>query len=298
MAQWLNPHIMILTRLGGGGMAEVFHGLQVEAHGFQRPVAIKKILAGLADRENLRIQFAYEARLYAKLRHQNIVQVYSAGESNDQPYLVMEYVSGKTLYQVLRKLAKTRSQVPLAFACFMAREVALALEYAHNLCDESGRALNLVHRDVTPQNIMVSYSGEIKVLDFGIAKTIEQVQLTKTGDVKGKVGYMSPEYLENGQVDGRMDIYSLGVVLWETLALRSLFPGDSPIEIMQQTLTKEAPALNNIRGDIPDELESIVEKALCRDLSRRYAHARDFAQALTTFLSTNAPGYISSNAGE
>jgi tRNA A-37 threonylcarbamoyl transferase component Bud32 len=274
----------LLHPLGVGGMAEVFKARALGPSGFERDVVIKRILpAHGRDPEFVRM-FVDEAKILGLLHHPNVVQVYDFGEDEGTPYLALEYVDGPSLSKVLRVLRSAGRRVPPAIAAYLAREVCRALDYVHNLHDSDGTPLEVVHRDVTPSNIVFTATGGVKLLDFGVAKFTTAEQLTKTGTVKGKPAYLAPEQLEGKPIDGRVDLFALGIVMHEALSLEHLFAGDSDLGTVKKIMEMEIPVPSSKRADVPEELDRIVMRALERDRERRYASAAEMARALDEFV--------------
>src|SRR5688572_20582118 len=213
----------LLARLATGGMGEIFLARLEGAAGFEKLFVVKRILPNLADDARFRQMLIAEARLASKLSHANICQVYELGETDGQLYIVMEYLDGITLLPLLRKASKEQRELDFGFVAGVIQQTTDALHYAHELKERDGEAVGLVHRDVTPSNIFLTEAGVAKVLDFGIAKVKDASQNTQTGAVKGKYAYMSPEQLRGGGLDRRADVFALGVVSFEMIALRRLF---------------------------------------------------------------------------
>jgi serine/threonine protein kinase len=291
--------LILLEKIASGGMGEVFKAKQVGTQGFEKTVAVKRVLPHFATREDFSQLFKQEMWLAAKLQHSNIAQVFSNGEFADYLYLVMEFVQGKTLAEIVSLCTMRKEFFDVSHCCYIISEAAKGLHYAHTLRDEeSGAPLNIVHRDVTPQNIMCSGNGEVKALDFGIAKVMDHIsELSRIGDVKGKMQYVSPEQLEGKRASAQSDVFSLGVTMFELLTLRPLFLDESPYLTINNVLTMDVPPLVKFRADIPLGLEPILRKALAKDPSQRYRNAEDFHLALTQLLNQNFPAYSSTELG-
>ncbi len=273
----------LLEKITTGGMAEVFRGVAVGPGGFARIVAIKKILPCFADSPEFLRMFQDEASIAARLNHANIAQVYDFDIVDGVPYLAMEYVEGKDVRSILKTCAQRDIRLPWPLAVFIALEVAKGLYYVHSR-RESSRPLNIVHRDVSPQNIMVSRSGEVKLVDFGIARAMKRQAVTFAGTVKGKYAYMSPEQVSGQPVDHRTDIFSLGTVLWEMLTLRRLFAGESEGETIARLLRTKVQPCHLVNPEVPARLSPIVMTALARDRSQRYPTMLAFHEALSRVL--------------
>ncbi len=278
----------LTARLGRGGMADVFRARREGAAGFERTVVVKKILGGHTEDPAFVEMFINEAKIAARLTHPNIVQVHELGEENGEFFIVMEYVRGRDLLRLLRALAEQSPEspaVPPLAAGYIAREVCRGLGHAHELTDEQGTARPIVHRDVSPQNIMLSYDGHVKLVDFGIAKALDTMKdETRTGALKGKFAYMAPELLEGQSPGAQADIFSTGVVLHEMLTGRRLFKGPTDYETLQKVQNQRIPAPSQWNRKVPPELDAIVLQALDRDRARRYARAAHFARDLDVFL--------------
>ena len=274
----------LVAPLGVGGMAEVFKARVAGPGGFARDVVIKRILpAHGSDPEFVRM-FADEAKILGRLHHPNVVQVHEFGEDDGMLFLAMEYVEGPSLSRVLRTARATGRKLPPAVVAYVAREICLALDYVHKLSDESGNRLNVIHRDVTPSNILLTPQGGVKLLDFGVATFRDAAQTTKAGTVKGKPAYLAPEQLEGGPIDGRVDLFALGIVMHEMLTLQHLFAGDSDLGTVKKIMEMKIPCPSAKREDVPAELDRIVMRALQRDRADRFANAAEMARALDEFV--------------
>lgn len=287
----LGENLVLLQRIAFGGMAEIYRGKQIGVDGFEKTVAIKAIHPHLANAENFKKMFKIEANLSAKLQHPNIVQVYSNGEAEGQLYLVMEYVEGCNLNDFLRKSIQEMKAISVEVACHVVAECAEGLYYAHSYSDEAtGQHLNIVHRDISPQNIMIGFKGEIKLVDFGIVKA-EGNERTQTGLLKGKFSYMAPEQIHGEELDGRSDIFSLGIVLWEILAQQRLFASTDELKTMKRVSECSVEPPSRFNPNVNSELDAIVLKALSKKREDRYSKASDFSQALQTFLNKSYPDF-------
>ncbi len=276
---------VLLDRVGTGGMAEVFRAVMPGAEGFRRTFVVKRIIGERARSPYFVEMFVREARINAVLHHPNIVQVFDFGEVGGTYYLAMEYVRGRDVAAVARRLRHAARPCPVAVAAFIAHEVAQALGYAHALTAADGTALNVVHRDVSPSNIICQRAGGVKLLDFGIAQALTEPEAEKSERTfKGKLAYIAPERIKNQTADGRSDLFSLGVVLWELLAGRKLFRGKTELETLQNVAEMPVPAPSTIRPDVPPELDQVVARALARDPAQRYATAYELAEDLDAVL--------------
>lgn len=274
----------VLARLATGGAASIFLARQPGAAGFSKLVALKTLLAERATDEDFVAMFLDEARLAARLNHPNCVQIYDLGRVRGVYYISMEFIFGETLWNLLTTVTKVKVPLPPNSVAHIIAATCDGLNHAHDLKDGKGKAFNLVHRDVSPQNIMITFEGQTKVLDFGIAKAETGRAPTMAGIVKGKFSYMSPEQITGGQVDRRSDIYSLGIVMFECLASRRLYRGDSPEEIAKLILEHRAPRLRDVVPDIPKPLDEICARALARHPSKRYQSAHEMGEALRNYL--------------
>jgi tRNA A-37 threonylcarbamoyl transferase component Bud32 len=273
----------IVQRLATGGMAEVYRARAVGPEGFEKDVCLKRILPQFARDAELVEMFKNEARLAAKLQHANIVQIFDFGEEDGAYYLAMELVEGRDLRGWLEAARRAREHFPIALAAFVVHEAARGLAYAHGR-REAGQPMGVVHRDVSPHNLLVSRAGEVKVADFGIAKVASRAAATRSGVLKGKVGYMSPEQARGAKIDARTDVFALGVVLWELCARRRLFRGETETETLGLVLNAEIEPLHHLDPAIPEKLSRIAERALDRDLARRYASMDEMVRDLKMFL--------------
>jgi serine/threonine protein kinase len=270
----------LLARLATGGMGEIFLARLEGAAGFEKLFVIKRILPHLAGDLRFRAMLIGEARISSMMTHANICQVYELGETDGQLYIVMEYLEGSTMLPLLRKLSKEGSALDLGFIGGVLQQATDGLHYAHELKDRSGEYLGIVHRDVSPSNIFLSDAGVVKVLDFGIAKVKNASSQTQTGTVKGKYAYMAPEQLRGSVVDRRADVFALGVVLYEMLALRRLFQRKTDYLTFRAVMEQPITDIRHYRPDCPDALASAVTQALHRDPENRFETARQFGTAV------------------
>ncbi len=283
----------ILERIAAGGMAELYKAKRTGVEGFQKIVAIKKILPHLADDEEFVTMFADEAKLAAQLNHPNIIHIYDLGKIQAGGYFIaMEFVDGRDLRAIEQSTRELTLPLPVPLAVYIASKVASALDYAHRRRDAEGHELNIVHRDVSPQNILISYEGEIKLCDFGIAKAASKASQTQSGALKGKMQYMSPEQAWGRPIDRRSDLFSLGVVLHELLTGERLFRGDTDINILEKVRNADVSPPSRANPEVPHNLDTVVLKALAKDPEDRYANASDLLRDLDSVLYsyTPAPG--------
>lgn len=265
---------VLRERIATGGMAEIWLAQMQGVEGFEKLVAIKRILPHLAADQEFVGMFIDEAKIAARLNHPNIIHIYDLGKAADTYYIAMELVDGHDLKSILRRASERDFPMDPSLAIFVASRVAAALDYAHR--KEPG----LVHRDVSPQNVLISWDGDIKLCDFGIAKATSKVSHTQSGALKGKLQYMSPEQASGSSLDGRSDIFSLGVVLYEMLAGRKLFRGESEVSVIDQVRSAKVEAPSVANDDVTPEIDRIVLKALAREPEQRYATAADLARDL------------------
>src|SRR6266498_3152021 len=266
----------LIERLGEGGMGVVYGAEVKDSDGCIRKCAIKRIRPEFAGAQSFADALVAEARLYAHLHHPGIVQLLEGGTSDSgERYLAMQWLEGIDLRRVLKQCARKGVRLPPSIACFIAYEVAGALSYAHSVCDERGRPFEIIHRDVNPANIVVTSSGRLVLIDFGIAHTSSHPQRRQTelGVLQGTVGYMSPEQSMSEPVDKRSDLFSLGVVLYECLTGQPAFSGRNPIETLQRVSEANVPPPSSLRPELDPEIDQIVLKALARDKDERYASA-------------------------
>ena len=272
-------------KIARGGMAEVYLASKEGPEGFKKQVAIKRIHEHLTDHAGLKTMFLDEARLVAQLSHPNIVQIFDMGQADDRLFLAMEFIDGLDLARILNQCGSKGKKLPFEIAAHLAAEVSLGLDYAHEFVDKNGQHLNIIHRDISPQNIMVTHDGVVKIVDFGIAKAASNLYKTKTVSMKGKLQYMSPEQIKGHvAMDRRTDVYSTGVVLYEALTHQVPHKAPSDIVLMKTIVTRQAPDPRELTPDTPAELARIVNRALQRDRDKRYPSSRELRSDLTRFL--------------
>jgi serine/threonine protein kinase len=276
----------ITERLDHGGMAEVFRGVAESIEGFKKSVAIKRVLPNLTKNQKFVSMFLDEARLSLFLQHANIVQVFDISKTPDNAYfLVMEYVDGCNLKAIIERQRQKGRRLEIAHAIYIMIECCKGLQYAHQLeHPETNEPLGIVHRDISPPNILLSKNGEVKLVDFGLAKANSQIESTDPGVVKGKFSYLSPEAASGLEVDARADVFAVGILLWELFTGKRLFYGDTDYQTVEQVRQARVPSLQATNPDIEPELEGIVRKALARDPEERYHHAADLGDALAQYL--------------
>ena len=276
----------LLERLAVGGMAEIFRARQSGAHGFEKILVIKRILPHLAADPEFLAMFIDEAKLQCALQHPKIVQVFEFGEAEGQYYIALEYVDGMDALGLLRACAHRRQRLPVRLAVHVACEVLDALDYAHSQRGPDGQPLGIVHRDVSPSNVFISRRGDVKLGDFGIARATEKQRQSKTqaGTLKGKYGYMAPEQVVGGEIDGRADLFAVGIVLAEMLMGRRLFTAPNDLDVLLMVRDARLDRLNRYGGDIPPSLRKILDRILARDPDTRYPTAGALRDTLQEFL--------------
>jgi serine/threonine protein kinase len=284
----MNPQMfgryLLLDKVAAGGMAEVWRAKITGEANFQRILAIKKILPHVSEDEDFITMFTDEALITASLVHANIGQVYEFSKVNDVFYIAMEYISGKDL-KSLWSWSKARGQVmPIELASFIVMKMCDGLEYAHSRRDNNGNPSCVVHRDISPQNVLISWEGDVKVIDFGIAKATEKSGKTRPGTLKGKFAYMAPEQIRGLPLDGRSDIFAIGVVLYELCTGQRGFQADSEFSLLEMVRNVEIRPPSLLNQTLPAELERIIYKALAKDRDQRYSSCSDMSEDLQRFL--------------
>ncbi len=275
----------LLHRLATGGMAELFLALHRSTAGFEKLVVIKRALPIVNHEETFISMLLHEARIAATLSHPNIVQIYDVGQMEGTHFIAMEHVHGEDLRAIQRQLSKQKGVLPLEHALYVAIGLCSGLSYAHEKCDLAGHPLRIVHRDISPHNVLVSYSGDVKLVDFGVAKS--RVQLgdqTRAGNIKGKVPYMSPEQALGHPIDARSDVFAIGTTLYELTTGRRLFKGRSDYETLRLVGAATFAPPSSVKRDYPPELEAILMKALTRYPEDRYQSARELQLDLERFV--------------
>ncbi|HEX8441478.1 serine/threonine protein kinase [Archangium sp.] len=270
----------VVTRLSMGGMAELFLAFTAGPGGFRKFVALKQILPDVQKDEHFVKMFLDEARITATLAHANIGQVFDLGDQDGELYLAMEFIAGQNLEQIFKAADKQQRPLPLGFAARAVRDACLGLHYAHAFTDASGKPRPVVHRDVSPKNVMVTFDGNVKVIDFGIAKAKGRLGRTQVGMVKGTTGYMSPEQVHGAELDGRSDLYCTGIILHELLCGRRLFTGAHEGEVMLKISEGEVPSPSSLNPRVPQALADVVLRAMAREPGQRFASGREMARAI------------------
>lgn len=274
----------VVEKLESGGMAEVFRAESEGLQGFRKQVAIKRVLPHLSSKKKFISMFLDEARLSAQLSHSNCVQVFDIGVGDNAFFIVMEFVDGANLKSIAEHIKKSGRDFPVEHAVYVSLELCKGLSYAHELTDPSGIPLHIVHRDMSPPNVLVTKHGEVKIVDFGLAKANSQLEKSEPGIIKGKFSYLSPEAAMGQEVDARTDVFAVGIILWELLAGQRLFLGDTDFQTVKRVQAAQVPSISQINRKVPQELEKIIAKSLARDPMARYQTARDLGSDLTQFL--------------
>ena len=283
---WIFGEYKILKKIATGGMAEVFLAKRIGMKGFEKLLAIKRILPQFSENEEFIAMFIDEAKLAAKMTHRNIVQIYDFGSQQGSYYIAMEYIFGKDLRSILKKSKERGERLPLAQCAYIITEAAKGLEYAHTLRDHFGKPLQIIHRDISPQNILISYEGEVMLADFGIAKAASKSTETRAGVLKGKILYMSPEQAWGKPIDRRTDLYSLGVLLYEMITHRKIFDADSEFSMLEKVRNADVEFPPNVFENIPSNFLQVVQKALEKNPDHRYQSAHDMRVDLENYLLT------------
>jgi len=279
----------IQHRIAIGGMGEVFFAIQRGVSGFERPVILKSLLPDLAQQQELVNQFLDEARVAATLNHPNVVSIFEVGLWNGTFYIAMEYIRGRNLAQLIRRALEQQVRLPPAVSARIVREAAMGLHHAHVATDASGHGLNIVHRDISPQNIMVREDGVAKVVDFGIASAANRSTRTATGTIKGKLAYMAPEQVLAQSMSPKVDQFALGVVFWELLTCRRLFRAENDLALMKMLLEAPIPRPETFAADVPAPMADVVMRMLDRDAARRFDSLHDVVDALEGLQVTPTP---------
>jgi serine/threonine protein kinase len=273
----------LIARLAVGGMAEVYLARHGELSGFKTLVVVKKILPHLAENPEFISMFLDEARIASLLDHPNVVRIVEVGRAESDYFLAMELVQGKPLASLIRRANERQESIEPKLAALIMAQAAAGLHHAHGVSDAEGHPLGLVHRDVSPKNILVSFEGGVKVIDFGIARAMGRISETNTGGMKGTAGYMSPEQAKSEPIDRRTDVFACGVVLWEALTARRLFRKDNDLATMRALIYDPIPRPSTV-AKVPMALEQIAMKALSRDPEMRYQTALEMALALERYI--------------
>lgn len=290
----------LLDQVAQGGMAEIYRARLATLEGAGRLIVIKRIQAGYGENVEFLNMFRSEIKVTMGFSHPNIVQLYDFGEEGGKPYIAMEFVDGKNLRQFISRFQELRQPFPVEMVSHVIEQAACGLHYAHSFKDKiSGQPLNVVHRDISPQNILISYEGSVKVIDFGIAKATTNSEATRAGVIKGKPSYLSPEQISGESLDGRSDIFSLGIVLWELLCGKKLFAGENDLAVLKliEACNTHIKPPSSVNPKVPRDLDYIVLKALAKNTDKRFQTAEEFQRALHRFLYEHFSGFNPSDLG-
>ena len=279
----------LLKKIAVGGMAEVFKAKRTGVEGFEKVVAVKRILPHLSDNKEFVDMFIDEAKMVAGLTHPNIVQISDLGKIDKSYYIAMEYVHGRDLRTILRRAKERGLRLPLDLTVLIVGKVCSALEFAHRKKDERGRPMLIVHRDISPQNILISFEGEVKLTDFGIAKAATKARITDAGALRGKLLYMSPEQAWGKPMDRRSDVFSLGIVFYEMITDQKPFLGSSEMSILEMVRECRVAPPSDVNPRIPERLEKVVMTALDREPDHRYQDAAEMYRDLDRVLHERQP---------
>ena len=270
----------LIDKMAVGGMAEVFNAVLFGIHGFEMPLVIKRILPNLSANQRFVDMFVVEAKIYVALQHQNIVQIYDFHKFHEQYFIALEFVEGRDLKSVLNRSLDKNTQIPTPVALFIAHQICHGLEYAHTRTDDENENLGLVHRDLSPANILLSYTGEVKIADFGIAKAKMHAEITDSGVLKGKYRYMSPEQAHGKSIDHRSDIFAVGILLYEMLTGTKLFDSDDDLALLEQVKGAQFIEPRKHNAAISPRLNKIICRALHKSPHGRFQSAKDLQEVL------------------
>ncbi|MGE0790254.1 MAG: serine/threonine-protein kinase [Sandaracinaceae bacterium] len=282
---------LLLDRIAVGGMAEVYTAKSFGIEGFEKIIAIKRILPTMAEDNDFISMFIDEAKIAGHLTHANVVPIYELGKIGDSHYIAMEYVWGKDLLQIMNRFRRMRRHMPPVMAAWIASKVLEGLDYAHRKRDRHGRPMGIIHRDVSPQNVLVSYEGQIKLIDFGIAKAASRNTKTQAGVLKGKFGYMSPEQVRGLPIDHRSDVFAASTCLHEMLTGERLFVGESDFSTLEKVRNADVAPPSTLVADIPKDLEDIVLRGLAREPEDRWQTAGEMQEELQRFIALQRPPF-------
>ncbi len=277
----------LIDRIAVGGMAEIFLARQAGLEGFEKTIVIKRIRPHLSKQSAFVKMFLNEAKLAAQLNHPNIVQIYDLGRINDSYFIAMEYISGRDMSRIIPKAEKAGIPFPMIYALRIASNICEGLFYAHTKTDAYGNPLHVVHRDVTPENILVGFNGTVKIVDFGIAKANSQIEQTRAGEIKGKLSYMSPEQCMGHPLDARSDLFSFGSVIYEWITGYKLFTGENEMAILKSIIDGKIYPPSYFKEDVPEAVERILMKALDKDKTKRYQSAWEMQFDIDTYLASS-----------
>jgi serine/threonine-protein kinase len=284
MADHQQQRYRVIERLAAGGMAEVYIAESAGIEGFKKRVAIKRVLPHLSEKKRFIAMFLDEARLSAQLSHSNVAQVFDIGVGDNTYFIVMEYVDGADLKQVIKHQRDMGRPFPIEAAVYIIVKMCEGLSYAHEALAPDGKRLYAVHRDISPPNVLISKFGEVKIVDFGLAKASTQLEKSEAGIIKGKFSYLAPEAAHGHEVDHRADIFAVGIILWEMLAGRRMFQGKSDYDTVKLVQQAEFTPISQLNGEADATLDAILRRALARDMGDRYDSARELGLDLTRYL--------------
>ena len=284
-----------IAELGRGGMANVYLALMRGHRGFHKLVVLKVPNPSVAENPDMMEMFREEARLAARLNHPNIVQTYEVVQEGDRDVTVMEYLDGQSLHKLIRHAKRSGQSVPCGMHLHILSDALTGLHYAHEAKDFDGRPLELVHRDVSPPNVFVTFDGAVKILDFGIAKTAESTVETAYGTFKGKVRYMSPEHLLGHKVDRRADVFAIGAMMWEAAVGEPLWQERADVEIVSAVISKRVPSPRSVCPSVPAALDAIVTKAMAHDRDERHANCLELRADIEAFLASQDERYTAND---
>ncbi len=282
---------LLLDRLAVGGMAEVYRAKSLGVHGFEKIIAIKRILPALAEDEEFVQMFVEEAKIAGRLRHANITRIFELGKVQGTHFIAMEYVFGKDLLQLRKRLETAGRRMPPAMAAWIIASVLAGLDYAHRQRGPDGQPLGIIHRDISPQNVLLSYDGLVKLCDFGIAKAASRATQTVAGVVKGKLGYMSPEQITGRPIDHRSDVFAASTVLWELLTGERLFGKGTDFEVLERVRDARADPPSTRNPEVTAALDGVVLRGLAREADDRWETAGDMHEALMGVVMSYAPPF-------
>jgi len=275
---------LLVELIAQGGMAEIYEAKSYGVSGFEKTIVIKRILPSYSDDREFVEMLIDEAKICAGLQHANIVQIFDLGRLEGRYYIAMEYVKGVDLVTVLSRLRKAKRRLPVELTCFILSEALNGLDYAHRAADADGEPLSIIHRDFNPANILLSYQGEVKVADFGIARATDRSTKTQAGGLKGKMGYLSPEQVADKPLDSRSDIFTAGITLWETLTCKRMYSAGSELDVLLSIRDAVIPDPKRHAPEVDRDMLTILERALQKDPADRFRTAREFKESLEDFL--------------
>ncbi|HEY0715925.1 MAG TPA: serine/threonine-protein kinase, partial [Polyangia bacterium] len=279
----------LLRKLGQGGMGEVFLAKRVRVGGFEKTFAVKRMLDSLAGSAEFVAMFFDEARLAARLDHINIAQIFDFGFADGYYYIALEHIPGEDVSAIITRMIDRGQPLPVEIVVRIVMDVCAGLHYAHTLAEE-GQPLGIIHRDVSPSNIMVSYQGAVKLLDFGIAKAASRVTATRTGNIKGKFLFVAPEQVRGEPIDARVDLFSLGITMFSLLTGEHPYRRDNEVATLNAIANADPPDVRTLRPDISEPTAAVVRKAMARDKNQRFQSAAEMGEALQAVLNQLAPG--------